>query len=331
MMASIKPDSSRFFDGGTLDGKDAQHLDQPPRICLERLIERKRSHFKWLERHMPSRLRTDRVQEVFALERRIGYRARGHEEDIRFVVPADDTFRSDLTSVPDLFTWLVPRTGLHLPAALLHDGLVHDPNSPVTYDGPHVTRQEADRIFREAMADLGTGWVRRWLMWSAVTLATVRAGVKTRTRDAATGKVPTAVEICNWYYRLAVFGSLSAIGALGILATIDLADWWDGLPWMGERGMLAELTYGFAAAVAIALGLSVFWGVRLMPAGAIAGVTLAVLFHVTVALVVLTVIFQMMEFIARFRHTRPNAPPAQSAERLPGDLTHFSSANTEAT
>jgi Flp pilus assembly protein TadB len=61
-------------------------------------------------------------QEVFALFRRIGYADR-HLGDL--VVPADvGTFTTDLTSVPSVFAWLVPRTGRHLPAALVHDVLI---------------------------------------------------------------------------------------------------------------------------------------------------------------------------------------------------------------
>ncbi len=64
------------------------------------------------------------------MQRRIAYRDRHLGE---LLVPrVTRTFRTDLTSVPALFTWLVPKTGLHLPATLLHDGLIHPPDD-VTY------------------------------------------------------------------------------------------------------------------------------------------------------------------------------------------------------
>lgn len=140
-----------------------------------------------------------------------------------------DPFRSDLTSVPSLFTWLVPRTGRHLPAALVHDGLIASRGEPAAYSTSTdvaVPRVDADRIFREAMGDLGTGFFRRWLMWSAVSLATVMAGV---TDVAPPNGVTTSTDVresrsrrdklTNWYYRLAVFGSLLAIVVIGSLAS----------------------------------------------------------------------------------------------------------------
>ena len=55
-------------------------------------------------------------------------------------------FRTDLTSVPAWFTWLVPRTGVHLPAALIHDGLILSPGEPQTYIASQVIEREtADR------------------------------------------------------------------------------------------------------------------------------------------------------------------------------------------
>ncbi len=70
-------------------------------------------------------------RETFKLERPIGY---WDEHVGAVIVPANlATFRTDLTSVPRLFTWLVPKTGEHLSAALVHDGLVHNKSDPPTY------------------------------------------------------------------------------------------------------------------------------------------------------------------------------------------------------
>ena len=65
-----------------------------------------------LERHLTDGL------EIFSLERRIGYRDRVLGE---ILIPNSPDFRTDRTSTPALFTWLVPKTGAHLPAALVHD------------------------------------------------------------------------------------------------------------------------------------------------------------------------------------------------------------------
>jgi hypothetical protein len=265
-------------------------------VCLERVEERKEPRYPKLARLVPSWLKAPPTQELFVMERRIGYRARDYGEH---VVPADNTFRSDLTSVPTLFTWLVPRTGRHLPAALLHDGLVHDPNQPVSYLGPKVTRAEADLIFRDAMADLGTGWARRWLIWSAVTVATVWSGLDTPTVEAAANtEQPRKVNLANWYYRVVVFGSMLAIAVTGAVATLDLLDIWNVLPWMGDRPVGWELLYGAGFAVLIPALLAIAWA-RLWAAGLFVGVSLALLLHVTVALGLLSGLFQVLEWAAR--------------------------------
>ena len=116
----------------------------------------------------------DRVErggkEEFQLREPIGYWDK-HLGGI--VVPHNlKHFVTDLTSVPQLMTWLVPRTGVHLPAALLHDGLVTGPGEPQTYvaDQP-ISRVEADRILRDAMKDLETSWLSRWLIWTGAAVA----------------------------------------------------------------------------------------------------------------------------------------------------------------
>lgn len=251
----------RFYDGG-VPGRGGQpglppNPGQGPRIVLER--------------------HTDAGLESFSMERRIAYDDRHLGE---LLVPADPaTFRTDLTSVPALFTWLVPKTGAHLPAALLHDGLVQDPDEPASYISTldHVVdRVEADRIFRDAMADTGTGVVRRWIVWSAVTLATLVLG-----RD-----LPWTAAT-SWRYRAAVATTVVGIVVLGYSAIADLFDGsWPAtfeLPWMGDRSWWLEVVGGFAGAVTIPVALGQLWG-RFRTAGAIVGVLLAVLLPVTLAL-----------------------------------------------
>lgn len=200
----------------------------------------------------------------FRLLRRLGYRDPRHAQP--FVVPASTaSFLTDLTSVPWFFTWLVPKTGPHLPAAVLHDGLVSQDPREVSYLGPPVDRVEADRIFRDAMLDTGTGRVRAWLVWTAVTLAAAWRVLQPRS-----------------VWRLRVIGVFGVVTVLGALATLDLLDVADLLPWMGNRPWWAEVVLGGVAAVLIPLALSWTWG-RLWPAAAIGGVALALLLHVTLA------------------------------------------------
>lgn len=223
------------------------------------------------------RVRGDGPEEWF-VTRRIAYRDRAHEHD-PIIVPRDPaTFRTDLTSVPQLFTWLVPRTGTHLPAALLHDALTPpfgEPGRP-DWDGPAgIDQPEADRIFRDAMADLGTPPIRRWLVWSAVSLPTARLVDRRRA--------------------LLGYLSLIAIAVLGWLATVDLFDQGSWLFWMGDRPWNRELLLGGVFALLIPLVLAVVWPPRLWAAGAVCGVALAALLHVTLVVASVTFAYQLAE------------------------------------
>ncbi|MGW6981477.1 DUF1353 domain-containing protein [Streptomyces sp. NPDC054932] len=272
---SITPQTLRFYDGG-VDADEGQ-AEVSPEPGSNARIE--------LVRH------TDGGSEQFEMRRRIAYDDRQLGE---LLVPRRTrTFRSDLTSVPALFTWLVPKTGEHLPATLLHDGLIHPPGDQTyTSTRGHVVRRvEADRVLRDAMADAGTALIRRWLIWSAVATATMLDG---RGTGWSTGR--------KWYYRVTAAGTLLLIFALGVYAFFDLFDGITGgatLPWMGDRPWFVEIVGGLSGAVVIPLVLAlVFWG-RFRIAGAVVGVSLAVLLPATVALLVPTVIYQFLEFAAK--------------------------------
>lgn len=112
----------------------------------------------------------------------------------RLLVPASggDPFVTDLASVPRSLTWLVPRYGMYTKAAVLHDYLCQTVGketiavypTPATAARPDAPasepqliriedRSDADEIFRLTMTELGVPWARRWLMWSAVSFATL--------------------------------------------------------------------------------------------------------------------------------------------------------------
>lgn len=274
----IADEPNRFFDGGT--------DDEPPRTLPAAAYELAR---------VVVALDGATEREWFQLRRRIGYRDRHHGD---LLVPADcATFYSDLTSVPPLFTWLVPKSGDHLPAALIHDGLVRAEGAPLDHIGPDMSRVEADRVFRDAMADAGTGVIRRWIVWTAVTLATMWAqqGTAASVRFRA-------------YYRWVMTATLASIVWLGYQATADLVDrsgrWWCTyeLPWIVGDEWWSELLSGAAGAVVIPIALSVLWG-RFWRAGAIAGVTLGALFHVSVALLFLSGLYVLLETVVTDRWT----------------------------
>jgi hypothetical protein len=281
----IQSQQSRFYDGG--DPGDPALPPTPPDSTADVIVK--------LERKI---VVADGVAaEKFFLERRIAYRDRHCGEII--VPPSYAEFDTDLTSVPRMFTWLVPKTGEHLPAALIHDGLVGDSAAP-TYtssDGHSIGRVEADRIFRDGMADVGTSLVRRWLVWTAVTVATMVAA-----RDTST------VAWRRQYYRWIAIASLVTIGWLGYLATADLFDrshrWWFAyeLRWMATGSFWNELISGAAGAVVIPLAVGLLWG-KFRRAGWISGLGVGMLFHVSAILLVVTGAFTALEWIGdRLRH-----------------------------
>lgn len=274
MTKTMETQPRRFYDGGVLAIGDRIGLppdpDADPRIVLER--------------HLEADL------ETFSLERRIAYRDRHFGE---ILVPASPDFRTDLTSTPALFTWLVPKTGAHLPAALVHDALVAGGGdaSYTSTEGHDIDRVEADRVFRDAMADTGTGVVRRWIVWAAVTTATI----------FVKGGLPWS-PLLSWAHRIGAGASIVVIVYLGYSATGDLFDLdWPlaaQLPWMGEGAWWLEVLGGLVGAIVIPLALSLLWG-RFMMAGMIGCVTLAVLLHVTVGIAAISLAYQALERIAR--------------------------------
>ncbi|MGI9622225.1 MAG: DUF1353 domain-containing protein [Acidimicrobiales bacterium] len=243
--------------------------------------------------HGPLQLKLERLNhKEYRLLRRFGYRDHAYQEP--FICPDDvDRYTTDLASTPWFFQWIVPPRGVHFPAIMLHDALVHD-GSP-THIGPKVDREEADRIMRDAMGALGVGFVRRWLAWTGAFIATAASTMQPR-----------------WRWLLVLIVTFGTIGILGAIATLDLLDWWDVLPWMGDRGTLAELGFGLLGAVVIPLGLSALWG-RRWRAGAIGGIALAIVLHITAAMFLVWVLYQAAEWLARGRTRSPDEVDGRNA------------------
>ena len=184
-------------------------------------------------------------RERFRLHRTVTYEVGADEPGGPFeyrVPPLDVDFDTDGASVPQLLTWLVPKSGRHLPAAILHDALVRD---------DAIDRFEADRRFRDAMGDLGVGFIRRWLMWTAVGIETIR---RRGTFALRAGALATAVVV-------AVFGTA---------ATVNLLSGRTWVPWMGDRHWVAELALGMAGAVVIPIVLGALLWRPIRIAGVIA-------------------------------------------------------------
>ena len=224
--------------------------------------------------------------EDWNMECTIAYRDREFEAmgEADFVAPRDLTrFTTDLTSVPQLLTWLVPRSGLHLPAALLHDALIPpysamDANQKPLPDwtGPTtVSRQQADRVLRDGMADLGVPLLRRWMVWAAVSIPTAMKG--------------------SWWRKAVVVGTLAVIVALGYLATLNITGQITVVPWMGTLPVWRQLLQGLGMAVLVPVLLGLLWPKGTRTAGVIVGVSTATLIHVTVGVASIAAAYQVAE------------------------------------
>ena len=74
-------------------------------------------------------------------------------------------FATDLVSVPNVFSWFIPRAGRYARAAVLHDYLWRRPM--------RINRRDADRRFRLQMELDGVSLLRRWIMWSVVRFVSI--------------------------------------------------------------------------------------------------------------------------------------------------------------
>jgi hypothetical protein len=92
-----------------------------------------------------------------------------------FEVPTDA--ETDFASVPAPFQWLIPRSGRYTKAAVLHDYLWRHGKKL------KVARADADGLFRRAMADLDVPFLRRWVMWGAVRIASLKMSIRDGPED----------------------------------------------------------------------------------------------------------------------------------------------------
>jgi hypothetical protein len=298
------PDDGNFGNGEWPSGKPPEWPwpEKSPKVLLRRLEYLKHRRF----------LRAKEVEE-FELRLPITYvdNSRGPDQVRVITVPdSEHPFTTDLTSVPQLLTWLVPKSGRHLPAALIHDGLIgEDPPSYLTDDGSTIDRIDADVIFRNAMHDTGVELARRWLVWAAVANASLLSGARPGWRFE------------KWWYRIVGALVLLFIGWCGLSATVEVLDasslprglgWvmaldlpftsgsmaMGDLPWIDETSWWVEVAQGLAGAILIPLALALLWG-RYYRAGAIAGLALATLFHAMVAVAFVAAFYMIAELIAK--------------------------------
>lgn len=273
------------------DGTEFPPHQTIPEVDLYRVVVPDTRRWRRLLGKLPG-IDDDPTQEVFQLRTRIGYR--DSKTGARIVVPRTPRFTTDLVSVPTLFTWLVPRSGRHLPAALVHDGLVGDEREYEIEPDGTVDRIDADRIFRDAMGDTEVGRIRRWLVWAAVSTASLCSGAR--------ASWPRWYRVWYWFATAVTVGCVLALGAAATLDLFDVRErWWSDVPWM-DGSCWEELAGGLAGAVVVPFALAILWG-RYARVGLIVGVALATLLHVTVAVMLVAIFYQVAEWVLQHRWT----------------------------
>lgn len=306
MKLTVEQDGGPFYDAGKAPAEEAAESIAPEAVVVnvpapaepapapESPAEEPREVVPDLTIQLDRRFDAVAKREEFRLLRRIGYNDDAPGIGLgTIMVPANlETWTTDLTSVPACLTWLVPKTGAHLPAAILHDGLVLDKNEPMSYIAKRVIyRDEADRVFRDAMAKTGTGLIRRWMVWAAVTAATMH-----HARQVDWGPAQ------KWHYRIALWGTLAVIFMLGLWSTSDLLDvpGVPGVPWIGEQPVQA-LVGGVTGAIIIPLLLGATWG-KFRIAGWIIGPLAALIVPAILPIVAIGALYCWVE---RLQESRP--------------------------
>lgn len=84
-----------------------------------------------------------------------------------YTVPAG--YETDYASIPRALSWIYPKDGPYRKAAIVHDWLITD-----LLPTDQINSNEVDRIFRQAMSDVGNiPKIRQWLMWCGVRLGAI--------------------------------------------------------------------------------------------------------------------------------------------------------------
>ncbi len=126
------------------------------------------------------------LQEVDATSFKLleGFRYVSTRSRVRITI--ENGQKTDLASVPFFLRWFVSTYGNHTRAAIMHDHMWREPktgverrtgdNDPWIADATGISRVEANTLFRDAMGErpLEISDTKRWVMWAAVTLDTLR-------------------------------------------------------------------------------------------------------------------------------------------------------------
>ncbi len=191
-----------------------------------------------------------------------GFRYVHEDSGVRITVEEGEG--TDLASIPFFLRWFVGTYGKHTRAAIAHDHMWRKPTEGVERRHPDGTwrpdtsgidKIESNKLFRDAMADMPRPMVvvpvKRWAMWAAVTLDTLRT------------RMPDGPPIYAFVVLHLVLDVLLVLAAVG-------ADWFvvDGREVLGVPFFVALLVFPAP--------LALLWP-RMIGAGLIATYTLLVL------------------------------------------------------
>ncbi len=153
---------------------------------------------------------------------------RGVARQLEVPASVDHPFSTDLASVPRSLTWLFPRYGKYTKAAVLHDFLCQNFRDAPSISSaapsllPLTDRSDADEVFLLLMTELGVPRLRRWLMWGAVSWATLITslvpGRRSRPVLRGLGRVVVVLAIVLLGIALVVRRDLEVLIALGVVA-----------------------------------------------------------------------------------------------------------------
>jgi hypothetical protein len=126
----------------------------------------------------------------------------------KFTVPAGTG--TDFASVPRPFVWFIPRYGKYTRAAILHDYLWR-----VKALSGEISWADADGLFRRTLRELDVAFLRRWIMWSAVRLASM---AKKQAKKGRFAQIPRAL--------LCALVAILIVGPPALVIVASLAVFW---------------------------------------------------------------------------------------------------------
>ena len=275
-----------------------------------------------------------------------GFRYRDQYDGLEtYTVPAG--LRTDLASVPFFLQWLVLSYGKHTMAAIVHDQYWDDDKTP-----PEL--RKANTAFRHAMWESDVPYLRRWFMWTAVTLAMMTRTWPGRIRVAvwlvglvtavaallASSGVVLSSDVPRWVALVACVPAAVAvvssamgskaiaricrkvlIGLAALLAILSLFSFVGHVDWVADHG-------GLVAVGALAVGIGV-WG-KLVAAGFFATLEMGVILVPVVAIVLGLLLYVTLELVMLGLLKVGRAVKGASGRKPVGTLNPVASDNLQA-